>query len=304
MTQRSMAREVLRGAHIGSTLLVLVSACSLLTPDDLTSDSATGTEAGMPESDVTSDSAAVTETRGPSDDGGVASDAHPGGDGGVPSDAGRSPFCASQSPASTFCVDFDEHPVEFDWTNVFKGGVLALDDAFAVSEPNCARVALPDAGNCLTVGFERSFPNTPKGLHLEFSIRTGNAMPDAGSLAAYVGFVDHKNADGGDGCKELFHVGTTSMGVETQYAGSNGVVNDPHPFSRYALPGVWTRVEFDMIAQAGVPEISVKLDGVSVLDPTPIPQCGLGGSSELYLGLYCSYGPGEVRYDNIRVDVP
>jgi hypothetical protein len=228
-----------------------------------------------------------------SDSGTVALDA---GDAAAPD----GPWCAQQVPAPTFCDDFDENPVEFDWEGAPADQGEIVLDPISVSSPRSARIVQAtagDAGNCAYERLVRTFKGPVTQIDLAFMIRTGNAEGDGGFERGIVAYVHHTASDGGQNCGELLTVYPASADVGLQ----NSTLMDSHPLTRYPILGKWTWVEWKIVAEGGGTQVSIKLDGVTVLDGAVAPQCGMGGDVFVALGFHCYDRVGEVRFDNVRL---
>ena len=71
----------------------------------------------------------------------------------VGGDAAAGSWCTRQ-PANAFCCDFDEHPLNVDWDDVYScnlSSTWTLDTHASTSHPACAFLMISSGGNCGTL---------------------------------------------------------------------------------------------------------------------------------------------------------
>jgi hypothetical protein len=140
------------------------------------------------------------------DDAGVADAArdvavgNPRDAGPIEADGEGGAFCASLSPQTTFCDDFDEHPLPGLWTSFTQtGGTLTRDPAAFVSSPNSllAQDSPLASGQALDTAVRTQFslPAPPTTIELDFQLQPVQADSDAGAatVVASLDFTDVAN---------------------------------------------------------------------------------------------------------------
>jgi hypothetical protein len=300
------------------------TACTLLTNlDGLTGGGGGSPEASTPEDGSADANGDVTprEDGGPEDATGATEDA--GADGSTP------PFCASQSPAPTFCDDFDEYPddaaaLAAPWDQVTGlGGSVRRAGTIFTSSPYAmlATADSPVTGNIDLAGY-KAFTSFP---------RTGEYTAGTFTLAFDVYVVAADTTVKSDAVLSAFEMISTvglerwALQLETSYDSADGGVLDvsfsenrtradggysyspgPDSGAPLVLPvGTWTRVT--MIAtttDAGTATIELDFDGKKVSEgSTNVPVTG--GIPEILVGLTYA-APSSlgwtVRYDDVTFD--
>jgi hypothetical protein len=284
---------VVRRVVVVGSFALLGAACTLVTSLDGLSGGAT--DAATPEASVD----AGVDTGGGTPD--AAADApETGRDATV--DAGT--FCARQSPAPTFCKDFDDGPVDFDWSSIVRThGEVALDTAFATSAPFAARFTRT-ADGCQGTSLDKVLPGLVNEAHLRFQLRLGTADGGVPSGSFLGGFnLASATAPACTMLLELDVMAGISFGLAAQadYPDGGGL-RDYVAASRYPVPGAWTLVELDAVPDAGAWSIAMRLDGVQVMKKT-FATCPAPSTMSFGLGLSCAGVGEEARYDDVVVDV-
>jgi hypothetical protein len=199
-------------------------------------------------------------------------------------------FCAHQSPTPTFCTDFDELPVGYDWTSVSSSkGEVALDDAAASSPPNSARMARTGGGCAGGVGLAKLFKGPLSSVHVQFKVRPTSID---GGIGTYLGGLKM------NGCVIIFDEhSATEFGLAVQ-----GTSNDYIHATRYPLLDLWTPIDVDITSPpaGGTPQLVLKVAGATAASG-PLPMCSLGGDVTLDLGPSCSGDATELHFDDVAV---
>jgi hypothetical protein len=216
-------------------------------------------------------------------------------------------FCATLSPPLTFCDDFDEKPIGFDWAapTLVKGATRAFDTSTFTSPPNSLSFTLPslDAGALQSTAAQRKdFTQTLAGITYAFDVRV-DVMAD-GTNAGLAAFraVDVQGAE-----VEVRFVLTASGGASLSEARNpgSGFTYRNYGFTRYPLQGEWARVSLDLSFGAGnVATISATLGGMQVLAPTALQAQMAPQALSVVLGfgyVSPSVGGWQAHYDDVTV---
>lgn len=299
------------------------TACTLLTNlDGLTGGSGGSPEASTPVDGSADASGVVT----PDGSGGGPDDATVGEDAGLP-EGSTPPFCASQSPAPTFCDDFDEYPddaaaLAAPWDQVTgQGGSVRRAGKIFTSSPYAMLVTAdsPVTGNIDLAGY-KAFTTLPKSG--EFTTGTFTLAFDLYVVAADT----TANSDVVLSAFEM--VGTLgderwALQLEATYDSEAGGVLDvsfsenhsltdggntysPGPVvSQPLLLGTWTRVTMTATTTAlGLATVELEFDGKEVSKTsTTIPV--LQGIPEILVGLTYAAPSSQgwtARYDDVTFE--
>jgi hypothetical protein len=224
-------------------------------------------------------------------------------------------YCASLSPAPTFCSDFDTTPSPWGWDSpVTHMGTLALDDLTYESAPYSleATTMADESTDFLYAKVQKAFTQSIGDSTLKFDVYFETIDPDeqygkvasltlAGddpSWAIYLQLPDptrldiaeqlpDDTADGGYGY--IDHVFTYAGGMVTT--------------------GNWLRVEIDTFRAdggTGLGQFQVLIDGVVVLPPVTVASSAAFGPPTIELGLIgvdSPTGPWGVLIDNVTFDM-
>jgi hypothetical protein len=309
------------GAIVVVALMSAATACTLLT----NLNGLTGGGGGSPEASTKEDGSADANGITPQGDGGGSDDATVVGEDAGPPEGSTPPFCASQSPAPTFCDDFDEYPddaaaLAAPWDQVTgQGGSVKRAGQIFTSSPYAMLVTAdsPVTGNIDLAGY-KAFTTLPK---------TGEFTAGTFTLAfdLYVAAADTTgNSDAVLSAFEM--VGTLdnarwALQLETSYDDSDagGVLDvsfsqnrtladggntyDPGPAVTQSLPlATWTRVT--MIATTtDLGTATVELDfGGKEVSKTSATIPVVDGIPEILVGLTYAAPSSQgwtVRYDDV-----
>jgi hypothetical protein len=296
------------------------TACTLLTNLDGLTGGGGSSDASTPEEGSADASGVVT----PDGNGVGPDDATVGGQDAGPPEGSTLPFCASQSPAPTFCDDFDEYPddaaaLAAPWDQVTgQGGSVKRAGKIFTSSPYAMLVTAdsPVTDNIDLAGY-KAFTTLPK-TETTFTL----------SFDLYVVAADM--TDNSDAVLSAFEmIGTLgerwALQLETSYDPANGGVldvsfsqnhsladgghsYDPGPDSGapLVLPmGTWTRVT--MIARTtvlGTATVELEFNGQQVSTGSAVIGI-LDGIPEILVGLTYAAPSAQgwtVRYDDVTFD--
>jgi hypothetical protein len=216
-------------------------------------------------------------------------------------------FCTSLLPSPTFCDDFDENPIGFDWAapNLVSGAARVFDSTTFTSSPHSLYFTLPqlDGGQVQSIANQRKdFMGTLSGIMVAFAVRVdAMASGTAAGLAAIHG------VDTQGGLLELRFIQTSSGGADLSEARNpgTGFTYRSYGLNRYPLSGQWTRVSFDLgFGPGNVATASATIDGVEALAPTPLQASMAPQPLSVVLGfgyVSPSLGGWKAHYDDVTV---
>jgi len=224
-------------------------------------------------------------------------------------DAGAS-FCASLSPAPTFCDDFDEDAsLASDWTyfsiNPADAGSVVVDTAAYVSPP-ASLAAQVGPGTSNTAGLVAQVTKqflTPAtaSAHLEYRLRIDSIDSVENELFSQLGF------KGGGATPYLLDVylGPGAF-LEEEIPGDAGVTFKEYPLAQQPLVGVWSLVALDVDFVGATVKLTVDK---TVAFQGPLDQGYTSGPPVLSIGVgYYAGSPrtvsgGAAHFDNVVLDV-
>lgn len=243
--------------------------------------------------------------------GSSSGDATPGADAGGDTatqdaaDGAALAYCASLSPAPTFCADFDDGGLVSGWEKHAEGpgGFSAFDTTTFRSPPRSLHLgfAATDA-SCLYETFEHSFDLATAKLTLAFDVLTGTSGSFAGASLAVVDVVSGT----GGATHNVFYVDSSGNESTLHEQLVGGDASPPDSFHAFSIigPGAWTRVSVTIDFTSTTWEVSVGGDtktGALAYAVGAPPRRAV-----LKLGIPC-FGPGgavEARYDDVTFDTP
>jgi hypothetical protein len=307
-------------------LACAAAACSLVT----SLDGLTGGSGGGPDSSAGDDAAASNADGNvgvnPGDDGApLGDDGAPGDDGGAQGfDAGdAAPFCASQSPAPTFCDDFDENPLDAaaftaPWDQVTQTGGSVVRSGGIVTSPPLAMLstATSPVTQSIDLAAYKVFPALTKlsDLNLAFDVYVASADKTNKSDAVLAAIelvgafgerwaleleVSYEAVDGGGALDVLF-----SENRDPVDGGGSGYSS--HAVAQKLPLGAWTRVTMDATASpTGATTIALHF-GATEVAKYAITVDLLDGQPEILVGLTYASESSEgwaARYDDVTFDV-
>lgn len=230
-----------------------------------------------------------------------------GGDGGLDlDDTGNPPpterpFCANEPPHK-LCADFDDGPVEQNWTllDTRGGGAIELSPAIVRSLPNSASTL--GAGNADAFAFfVKTFDGPPTStVKVTFDMRVEKSGDDSAAASVLVvkGAEDHNVS---------FNIGN---GGDVLGCSSTEFVGLEEPKSANCVGGlrkqVWAHVEVMVTYTAGAGEMVVhlgrKTDGEPFLRAPLTTKIGQQLQVSIGTRPYVGTGDWQVNFDNITID--
>ncbi len=215
--------------------------------------------------------------------------------------------CKSLNPKPTFCDDFDENPLGFDWIRQEDwGGTLSLDDAGAASAPFALLSTLPAVTSGYPVAGLARAENTLAGrVRVAFDIKIGGVTPNQGLQPLRMVFKQQADARAGLSAEMNLYATPTQVSIDELLTYSDGgEVFRGHALSRFLIVDRWTHIDFD--ADFDTLRLKVWFDGVSVLD-----EAILDGYSHMMPTLFVGsrtggdppYPAHNVRIDNVVLDL-
>jgi hypothetical protein len=248
----------------------------------------------------------------PAADAPAAVDAPSAGDAGVDAprvDAGT--WCAQQSPAPTFCADFDESPlVGTGWTIVNQmNGTLALDTTDFVSKPASARGTTGPvvAAGSAQASLEYDTSASGSSVHLELEVRYSQIDP--GAELKTTGFAV-TTAGGAELYTVYVIVAQTSAYLEESIAGDGGQIFHDTALSKIPALDQWEHLQLDVVLPTGgapAATATVRLGPDVVLDHHPLWGGGATGNILMTAGLevypQSAVGPSQLEVDDVLLSV-
>ena len=179
-TSRSVRSRWLRStAWWAAGCLVYLQACSLFVDLDALTGAAEQVDAGnAPDGPNGESSSGVGASSSSS---GVAESDAAAQDGDAAPLAG---FCAMEQPAHLLCADFDEGPVDREWTSYDMDPIVTVElDSLASSPPSSMRSAIRVNGDCKRAMLYAAYGGPYVGGKLAFDVRLGSAESPVASVA-------------------------------------------------------------------------------------------------------------------------
>jgi hypothetical protein len=210
-------------------------------------------------------------------------------------------WCDSLSAPPTFCADFDTAIPLAGWDSAQINGGATLDasvDGY-VSPPRSllATKRGHDAGQLTQAQLTKSFPFTPRTLHLEYALRIDSASDNAA----------HAEIQLSPSYRIILYVNTSTSQLagfflERTLVDGGGYQYAPHPFSTPPLTAMtWNHVSVDLALGSpdggGSAQVWMN-DAAAMSDPI---RAQTGASFQLYVGIedFNGNGPWEVQIDNV-----
>lgn len=238
------------------------------------------------------------ETGGPTGEGGAED--------GTVDDAGTdgatTKFCGSQSPAPTFCRDFDQGAVNDGWTGSQlepATNVIALDPLYHSAPSSFLSRAQTATGDTFAV-LEKELPGSV--LDTSFWVRLGTPEQTSGASDTFYAWIV-ATGSGGSECVTLLTTESEGLGRGlARFQGNGKEVN--LTLDTFPQVGHWTRMGVHWDASANTTMVSVSLmredesTATTVLQPTAHQgTCGNAVKFTLVLGM--AYASNEARYDDV-----
>lgn len=261
---------------------------------DLTGGDATtsgGTDGGG--TDVTADDRAA-----PDDGGG-------GADTSMENDGATTPFCVSQ-PDAAFCADFDESTdPSTGFTSLYQNdaGILQYDDTQYASPP--ASIAAGSGplsnGDTAHAALVKKTGITATGaVTLDLEIRV-DKLATSGSVVEGLALV----FNGASRSSIQLNVKKTSAEVgEEVVVGDGGTKYMGHPFPTNLAVGTWTHLRIVVSFASLNRNVTVLVDGTTVVDHVALSAAFTNGPLDLYLGNAYSPAPSDgssIHYDSVAL---
>jgi hypothetical protein len=218
-------------------------------------------------------------------------------------DAAPRPFCASQSPAPFFCVDFDDgRPVTSAWEGTIETSGLLEADPLAVSPTRSMRALLKEPGGACEVGAFgwRTVPGID--MHVRFAVRLGDVAGTGGFAGASISELDVVKDT--NTCKFFFIPDGAGRAVVQRQRFAPAFSATDSPMTLAPRLGAWSVVdEYVSATSAGGPAtLRIVVDGKEALVST-FPECPVAGMSANF-GVYSCSGTSEARYDDVTIEIP
>ena len=216
-------------------------------------------------------------------------------------------FCATRTPAPTFCADFDEgRSLSSDWGVVQEGppGALVIDRDAGTSAPASLRASVPAVSNGpqSLEYVARAFTVT-KRLAVEFDARADTLGSSAGQVTL-VAIYAHDSAAMVD--RSLIHY-VTSLSAQIEEEEAPPFQSWPHALANAPPLGQWVHHELRMDLVNGGAVLTLKIANATVLDAIVLGQAWSAGEYRVTFGLaYINNdagAPWSFHYDNIAVNV-
>jgi hypothetical protein len=211
------------------------------------------------------------------------------------------PFCGSETVEHKLCADFDNGPVEKDWTviDLRGGGAVAAAPDPVLSLPSSA-AATGKANSDAFAYLVKSFPGAPSTVHVAFDVRVEQPGDDKSAAS----ILDIKGAANHD---ITFNIGNAgdALGCST-----TEFVDIAEPVSKACPSGlkkqVWAHFDVTVNYAPGggnvVVRLGKKLDGEPFIDQ-PLTTI-VGEELKVSLGArpYIGTGDWRVHFDNVVID--
>jgi hypothetical protein len=219
-------------------------------------------------------------------------------------DAGPRAFCASRSPAPTFCSDFDGDPLPAGWTEIFdygQGSVL-VDALAATSPPRSLAsrfVAGPNEG---AAALRKELAGVTSVFELEFDFRIDS---DDGTRAI-LAQVDLRDAVSGRR-DEVFlrYRRSTGMDLQENAQRANGTTAYASTSLLPVPPPGFAHVKMTIASTGTASSMTLAVEGATVASTTTLAH-QYTSASTLALGIvYLGSATAEwqARFDNVTVNV-
>lgn len=222
-------------------------------------------------------------------------------------------FCSSQSPAPSFCEDFDTTPFSLVWRpRVDDGGTLTLDEVSAASPPRSLRTTMTpppaDAGCRSTYDDHKLAIKYAVSVRIDYDLRIGDG--DGGGYPSGYIALNRLTLSAGDDNGACYYYFLARPGeAELVISPAGGGPSETTPVTGAFVDGRWTHVAIEIGSEdAGAAGVTVWLDGVQVLaKTTTTASCLYGQVAAVTPGLFCisssTSGEVETRVDNLVVRV-
>jgi hypothetical protein len=247
-----------------------------------------------------------------------------GGDASLPTEDAPSPvdapstsgFCASRSPAPTFCQDFDEGPLPGNFSGESTvNGTLSLSKASVVSAPYSLLAQDNALGACagLNTALRNFFPALPTAattFTLDFEIDPLNVDPNSGAALVVA------SLDFGDAANERYSIqltlfqqgvaGSIGIRLEEQAAyADGGTFYEPHALQNMPS-GAWTEVVLEVNLAPASATATVNYGSTPVLSDAPLTISLNPTNLMLTIGSAYESTPSSgwtTGYDNVALNI-
>ena len=229
----------------------------------------------------------------------------------IDSSADAGTWCGQQSPAPTFCADFDEASLTGGWNAVNQTNGTLTADSTNVSSPPHALLAATKATNANAMA-QASLDYDPlatgSNVHFELELRVGTL--DAASNVVVGGVSVGPTGNGNDAYHAFLVVAASGAFVEEAFHQATGEIYQDTPLSQSPAVGTYVHVALDLVlptATGPAPTLTIRFDGNIVLGPRPLYGGGASGSLEIEVGASVyptvNVGPNALDVDNVLLNV-
>jgi hypothetical protein len=217
-------------------------------------------------------------------------------------DASPLGFCASLTPAPTFCADFDEGAVDNGWSSSqSSNGTIALDGTTSTSAPDSfVSTSVTSTANVIAALF-KDFGTSGSAYHLAFDLRVDAVSANAQAVVGQVQLMTSNVLDYG----LSFIVTATDASIEESYRSGGTTQYLLTTLASRPVTGQWTRVFIDVTAPPGT--VTVHYGATLVLDHQTMPTGSANGIPTLGAGLEIfpttSINPCKVHLDDLTFQI-
>jgi len=231
-------------------------------------------------------------------------------------------FCASLSPAPTFCEDFEQASWASHWDQLIQqNGSVTVDSVLPFSNQPDSLLTQTSAalsGQATEAdALKQLAAYQGKAIHLTASFEMNVQEWDSASSGQVIAFeIIFKNSSAQFNQIVLNLGSLGSTGVTAQIAENaqgvdgGGAGYNSYPFGTHPPTKQWTKIDVDLVVASptgsGSNVITVKLDGAPQLSQQALGVPLQGGVPWVHLGIGYVATPSSgwaVRYDNLVVDV-
>jgi hypothetical protein len=220
-------------------------------------------------------------------------------------------FCASAATGLEFCSDFEGNPPatlesQFAEVSTTDGGTVVIEPGTGCAHSNALRLALNPTSSCgyARVSWERgdvAFQRATLGADMLFGESDAAAQFGTGVASITTQSTLGSAWDETIVCAQFLDAYDNDVvDLHTQ---RYQVFDDFVKGSRAVPVGVWTRLELQLDVVDAKPEVSIRIDGQTVLGPTLLDKCSAGGRVAFHVGVHCSDQAMTLRADNITFDL-
>lgn len=226
------------------------------------------------------------------------------------SDAPTTPkpaYCKNLAPAPTFCDDFDDRPLGFDWPTpvTTAGATRAYDTKDPVSPPNVLRWDVPASATTLddTSGSQEKVFPVVQSIACGYAVQIASTNPATGASTGSV----RVPISGGSITLDISQPSTLDKASLLETVSVSGQPDQyvEHPMTRWPRLGVWTRVEWKVYLDGTNAHARVSIDGIEAVDAVlskyvlrDYASCGIG-----VMWVSPAKGGWTARFDDVAMTV-